>query len=72
MTAEPSPAFPAATCPLCAAPAAPSDERCATCGFSLAGVGGRPPAFSRATLWWSVAAFAAIYLITLAIVALTR
>ena len=72
MTAEPTPAFPAATCPLCAAPAAPSDERCGSCGYSLAGVGGRPAAFSRATLLWSVAALAAVYLITLAIVALTR
>ncbi len=72
MTAEPTPAFPAATCPLCAAPAAPSDERCGSCGYSLAGVGGRPAAFSRAALLWSVAALAAVYLITLAIVALTR
>jgi hypothetical protein len=49
-----------------------TDQRCEACGYSLAGVDGRATPFSRRTLWWSVAAFAAVYLVTLAIVALTR
>ena len=72
MTAEPSVPLASGTCPLCGTAVAPTDERCEACGFSLAGVGPRPAPFSRATLWWSVAGFAVVYLITLAIVGLTR
>jgi hypothetical protein len=49
-----------------------SDERCASCGFALAGVDGRPGPFSRTVLWWSIAGFAAVYVVTLLIVVATR
>jgi hypothetical protein len=48
------------------------EERCPVCGFSLEGVDGRPSAFSRTVLLWCVAGFAAVYLLTLAVVVLTR
>ncbi len=38
----------------------------------LAGVGGRPGAYSRLALWWTVAGFVAVYVLVLAVVALTR
>lgn len=71
MTAQPSPISPG-VCPLCGVATLVTDQRCEACGYSLAGVDGRATPFSRRTLWWSVAAFAAVYLVTLAIVALTR
>ena len=72
MTPEPSPAIASGTCPLCATATMDADERCPVCGFALAGVDGRPGPFSRTTLWWSIAGLAAVYLVTLAIVAVTR
>jgi hypothetical protein len=60
------------TCPLCGAVTPPDQARCVSCGFALAGVDGRPAAFSRATLLWTSIGFAAVYLITLAIVLATR
>jgi hypothetical protein len=72
VTAESSPPLATGTCPLCGVATLRNDDRCGTCGFALAGVDGRPPAFSRTALWWSIAVFAAVYLVTLAIVALTR
>ena len=72
MTVEPSPPLATGTCPLCGAATLSADERCATCGFALAGVDGRPSPFSRAALWWSIAVFASVYRVTLVIVALTR
>jgi predicted amidophosphoribosyltransferase len=71
MSAEPM-SVPQATCPVCEAPAPAHDHRCPDCGFDLAGVGGRPGAFSRSVLLWSAMGFFAVYLVTLAIVALTR
>ena len=47
-------------------------ERCPECGMTLAGVGDRPGAYSRAALWWTVAAFVAVYVVVLAVVAATR
>jgi hypothetical protein len=47
-------------------------ERCPECGYSLAGVGDRPGAYSRAALWWTVAAFVVVYAVVLAAVAATR
>jgi predicted amidophosphoribosyltransferase len=67
---EQSPAY--ATCPLCDQPVSPADERCAACGYHLAGVGGRPGPFSRAALWWTAAGLVFVYLVTLLIVALTN
>lgn len=61
-----------ATCPLCDQPVSPADQRCAACGYDLAGVGGRPGPFSRAALWWTAAGFVVVYLVTLLIVALTN
>jgi hypothetical protein len=72
VTVDPAPPLATGTCPLCGSATLGSEERCGTCGFTLAGVDGRPSAFSRAALWWSVAVFAAVYVVTLAIVALTR
>jgi len=65
---EPAPG----TCPLCGVITSPGLERCASCGYALAGVGGRPSAFSRATLLWTSIGFLAVYLVTLAIVLVTR
>jgi hypothetical protein len=72
VTADPSPPLASGVCPLCGAATIATEDRCATCGFALAGVDGRPSAFSRTALWWSIAVFAAVYVVTLAIVALTR
>lgn len=65
---EPAPG----ACPLCGVTTPPGLERCASCGYALAGVDGRPPAFSRATLLWTSIGFLAVYLVTLAIVLATR
>lgn len=70
-TAAPVPT-PGALCPLCESPAPTAGDRCPECGFDLAGVGGRPGPFSRAVLAWSAMSLLVVYLVTLAIVALTR
>ena len=72
MTAEPTPPLASSACPLCATATMASDERCPSCGFALAGVDGRPGPFSRTVLWWSIAGFVAVYLVTLAVVVVTR
>jgi len=72
VTAEPTPPLTSGTCPLCGTAITATDERCASCGSTLAGVDGRPAALSRTALWWSIAVLAGVYLVTLAIVALTR
>ncbi len=72
MTPEPSPPLASGLCPLCATATMSDEERCPVCGFSLEGVDGRPSAFSRTVLLWCVAGFAAVYLLTLAVVVLTR
>ena len=72
MTPEPSPPLATGTCPLCATATMAGDQRCPACGFALAGVDGRPGPFSRTVLWWSVAGFVAVYLLTLAVVVVTR
>ncbi len=59
-------------CPLCGASVAADATRCAECGYSLAGVAGRPAPFNRRALWWCAAALVAAYLVTLLIVALAR
>jgi hypothetical protein len=60
------------SCPLCATRPRADQDRCPECGFSLAGVGDRPGAYSRAALWWTVAAFVVVYAVVLAVVAATR
>jgi hypothetical protein len=72
VTAEPVPSLASGSCPLCGTATLASDDRCAACGFTLAGVDGRPEAFSWRTLWWSVAVLGVVYLVTIAIVAMTR
>jgi hypothetical protein len=72
VTVEPSQPLATGICPLCGSTTLRTEDRCGACGFALAGVDGRPSAFSRAALWWSIAVFASVYVITLAIVALTR
>ena len=67
-----TPAPAPATCSLCGTAVAADAIRCGSCGYHLAGVGGRPSAFNRQTLWWSAAALLGVYLVTLLIVALAR
>jgi len=62
----------AGTCPQCGNPVAELVPRCGSCGFSLAGVDGRPGPFSRAALLWTAIGFLTVYLGTLGIVALAR
>ena len=69
---QPIPEHLPGTCPLCGVATSADLERCASCGYALAGVDGRPAAFSRATLLWTSIGFLAVYLITLAIVIATR
>ena len=69
---QPIPEHAAGTCPLCGVPTSTGLDRCESCGYALAGVDGRPPAFSRATLLWTSIGFLAVYLVTLAIVIATR
>ena len=59
-------------CPVCSTPVAPSDARCPLCNYDLAGVAGRPGAYSRRALWWTVAGFVVVYLVVLAIVIATN
>ena len=72
MTPEPAPPLASGVCPLCATATISTDERCPACGYSLEGVDGRPTPFSRTVLLWSLAGFAAVYVLTLAVVVLTR
>jgi hypothetical protein len=59
-------------CPLCGAPVLPADERCRQCSMTLAGVGGRPDAFTRRSRWLWAAGLLAIYLVVMVIVVLAR
>ena len=63
---------PASTCPLCSAPVAASDERCPSCGYTLAGVDGRPGPYGPTAAVWAAAALAVVYLLALVIVLLGR
>jgi hypothetical protein len=62
----------AAVCPLCGARVGPSDARCPDCNMTLAGIGSRPPAFNRQTIWFWAGALLVIYLVVLAIVVAAR
>ena len=62
----------AVVCPLCGAPVVPADERCPDCSMILAGVGGRPDAFTRRSLWLWAAGLLAIYLAVMVVVLLAR
>jgi len=69
---EPVPEHTPGTCPLCGATTSADVDCCGSCGYALAGVDGRPSAFSRATLLWTSIGFLGVYLVTLAIVVATR
>jgi hypothetical protein len=62
----------AVVCPLCSAPVVPGDGRCRECNMTLAGVAGRPDAFTRRSLWRWAAGLLAIYVVVMVIVALAR
>jgi hypothetical protein len=51
---------------------AASDARCPVCNYDLAGVGGRPGAYSRTALWWTVVGFVVVYLVVLLVVIATN
>ena len=59
-------------CPVCSTPVVAAETRCPTCNYDLAGVAGRPGAYSRTALWWTVAGFVVVYLVVLAIVIATN
>jgi hypothetical protein len=59
-------------CPLCGGSITANDERCPSCGLTLAGVYGRPGPFGSVTLWWMAGGLGLVYALTLLIVALAR
>jgi hypothetical protein len=67
-SAEPVPV----ACPLCGAAASADAVRCGSCGYHLAGIGGRPGPFSRAALWWMAFGLAVVYVVTLLVVLAAR
>jgi predicted amidophosphoribosyltransferase len=75
VSAAPEPPVPASRadfCPLCGAPLVANDARCPECNLALDGVGARPAAFNRRSIWIWAAALVAIYLVVLAIVVAAR
>ncbi len=62
----------AEACPLCGTAVAPNAARCESCGYRLSGVGDRPGPYDRRALWWTAAALAIIYLMTLLVVLAAR
>ena len=60
------------TCPLCGVAVAANDARCPECNMTLAGIGARPAAFTRQSVWYWAGALLAIYLLVLVVVALVR
>ena len=70
MSAEPVAVTPE-PCPICDAKVGGDLGRCPECGFDLAGIGGRP-GFTQPVFWWTAMGFLAVYLVTLAIVVMTR
>ncbi len=74
MSAQPegfAPPGPAA-CPVCSTPVSDLLDRCPECGYDLAGVAPRASAYSRTALVWTIAAFVAIYVVILVVVALAN
>ena len=70
MSAQPLSCNPA-PCPICDTAVGGGEQRCPECGFDLAGIAGRP-GFTQPVFWWTAMGFLAVYLGTLAIVAMTR
>ena len=59
-------------CPLCSAAVGPTDQRCHSCGYTLAGIGDRPGPYGPAAAAWAAGALAVVYLVALVIVLLGR
>ena len=73
MTPEPNPPMVPDVCPVCATAVGGTEvRRCPGCGYHLAGIGDRPGPFAQPILWLTAIGFLAVYLGTLAIVALTH
>jgi hypothetical protein len=49
-----------------------AELRCPDCNMTLDGIGRRPPAFTKQSVWFWAGALLAIYLVVLAIVVLAR
>lgn len=60
------------TCALCGAMVPAEDVRCPECRMDARFGPGEPRAFSAATVWALAGALVAVYLVTLALVALVR
>jgi uncharacterized protein (DUF983 family) len=66
-------AVPAAdVCPLCGRGVTRDATRCGSCGYHLAGVGGRPGPFDRTALVWTVIGFAIVYVVVALVVLAAR
>ncbi len=61
-----------ATCPLCGVSVVPGAERCSACRMHLGFGLDAPSPFRRMTTWGLVFALVAVYLATLAVVAVAR
>jgi predicted nucleic acid-binding Zn ribbon protein len=72
MADPPVPAPRAEACPLCGSPVGANDARCPECNMTLDGLGARPPAFTRQSVWFWAVALLVIYLVVLAIVVAAR
>ena len=59
-------------CPLCGTPVGANDARCPECNMTLDGLGARPAAFTKQSIWFWAAALLVIYLVVLAIVVAAR
>jgi hypothetical protein len=69
---DPDPVPAPGACPVCGTDVSTGATRCGSCGYHLAGVGGRPGPFDRTALLWTVAGFAAVYVVVALIVLAAR
>ena len=70
--AEPSPGGPMDACSLCGTPVAVGALRCPSCGMHQSMGPERPSPFTAASLWALAGLLAAVYAITLVVVAAAR
>jgi hypothetical protein len=61
-----------AACPLCGTAVGAEANRCGTCGYHLAGVAGRPSAFTRPAIVWTAIGLVLVYVATLLVVLAAR
>ncbi len=59
-------------CPLCEAPVDFADPRCGLCGYSLAGVDGRPGPYRARAAWAAAGVLVAVYAVALLLVLIGR